>query len=399
MLRVLTLSTLFPNAVKPNFGVFVEGQIRRLAERDDVELRVVAPLTLPLFPLDLHPRYRPLRAVPAEENWKGLRVARPRLRAVPGLSGRFNPALLVHAARPILRRWRDEGFAFDVIDAQFFYPDGPAAMRLAAEFGVPFSAKARGADIHYWGHRPGTREQVLATGKAAGGMLAVAASLRREMAALGMDEGKIRVHYTAIDLDRFRLADRLACKAALGVTGPLIASIGSLIPRKGHDILIEAVSLLPDATLIIAGSGPEQARLEALARSRNADGRVRILGEVPHAHLPDLLAAADVMALASASEGLANAWVEALACGTPIVIPAVDGAPEVLDRPEAGRLVPERTPAAFAEAIRALLASPPEPAAVRGAAERFTFKRNSDTLYEHLSEVAAAGAARPSGRA
>ncbi len=387
MLRVVTLSTLFPNPVQPNFGVFVENQTLRLAAREDIALRVVNPIPMPLPPLDRLSHYNKLRTLPLEDVWKGVPVARPRMRVIPRLSGPLNPALLVRAARPVLRRWRDEGFRFDVIDAQFFYPDGPAARVLAAEFGVPFSVKARGADIHYWGHQPGCRGQVRRAAAAARGMLAVAASLRRDMIGMGMDGARIAVHYTGVDLERFRPADRAAAKAKLGVDGPLVVSLGALIPRKGHGLVIEAMAEIPGATLLVAGDGPDHAKLEALARARGVADRVRLLGSVPHAELPALLVAADVMALASASEGLANAWIEAMACGTPVVTPDVDGAAEAVDRPAAGRLLAERTPAALATAIRDILADPPAQAAVRESAERFAWQRNTDQLHRHLSAL------------
>jgi glycosyltransferase involved in cell wall biosynthesis len=388
MLRVATLSTLFPNREQPNFGVFVEGQTLRLAACEDVELRVVNPVAMPLFPLDLLARYRPLRGLPQEEVWKGVRVSRPRLRVLPGLSGPFNPSLLVQAARPVLRRWREDGFGFDVIDAQFFYPDGPAAAQLAAEFNVPYSIKARGADIHYWGRVPGCRPQILRAASGAKGMLAVAQSLRRDMVAMGMDPARIAVHYTGVDLERFRPQGRVAAKASLGIQGPLIISVGALIPRKGHDIVIKALAEIEGATLLVAGEGPEEARLMALTRSMGLESRVRLLGSVPHKDLPALLSAADVMALASESEGLANAWIEAMACGTPVVTPEVDGAAEAVDRPAAGHLLRERTPAAFAAAIRAILADPPAPEAVRASAERFAWERNTRQLHQHLTALA-----------
>jgi teichuronic acid biosynthesis glycosyltransferase TuaC len=394
MLRVLTLSTLFPNAEQPTFGVFVESQILALAARPGVEVRVINPIPMPPFPLSLHARYRVLRDLPCEENWKGLRVSRPPMRVLPGLSGRFNPALLVQAARATIRRWRQEGFDFDLIDAQFFYPDGPAAAQLSEEFGVPFSIKARGADIHYWGSRRGYRRRILEAAAQAGGLLAVSKSLCRDMAAMGMDPEKIAVHYTGCDLDRFHPEDREAGKAQLGVTGPLVVSLGALIPRKGHALVIEAMAELPGVTLLVAGAGPDQARLTTLIRARGLEGRVRLLGNLPHAQLPGILSAADVMALASESEGLANAWIEAMACGTPVVTPDVDGAAEAIDHPAAGRLLQERTPAAIAAAIRAILADPPAPWAVRACAERFTWQRNALQLQQHLERVAEAGPRR-----
>ncbi|TPG44254.1 glycosyltransferase family 4 protein [Roseomonas nepalensis] len=389
MLRVLTISTLFPNAARPTFGVFVESQTLALAARDGVEVRVVNPIGRPPFPLDLHPHYRPLRHLPEEETWKGLRVARPPMLTVPGVTGRINPVLLARAVRPVVERWRREGFAFDAMDAQFFYPDGPAAALLAAEFGVPLLIKARGADIHYWGRRRGCRERIMAAAAQARCLLAVSRSLARDMAAMGMEAGKIAVHYTGCDLERFRPRDRAAAKEKLQVRGPLVVSLGSLIPRKGHDLVIEAMAELPSATLLVVGEGPERGRLQKLIERRGLGGRARLVGGMPHGELPGILAAADVMALASESEGLANAWIEALACGTPVVTPDVDGAAEAIDRPAAGRLLRERSPAAIAVAIRSILEAPPAQRAVRESAERFSWERNGQQLHEHLARIAA----------
>jgi glycosyltransferase involved in cell wall biosynthesis len=288
---------------------------------------------------------------------------------------------MAQAVLPLLKGIR-ERFPFDVIDAEFFWPDGPAAMHLARELGVPFSIKARGADIQYWGERPGIAEQIAAAGRAAGGLLAVSTALRGVMARLGIPADKIRVHYTGVDLDRFKPVDRAAAKAALGVEGPLIVTAGALIPRKGQHLTLAAMAAIPGATLILVGEGPDRGALEQQARSLGE--RARFLGAQPHEALPALLAAADIMVLPSSSEGLANVWVEALACGTPIVVSDVGGAREVVDGPDAGRLV-AREPLAIAEAVRALLADPPEQAAVRQAAERFSWDRNARELREHLA--------------
>src|SRR3546814_21041557 len=78
---------------------------------------------------------------------------------IPRYGARFNPA---QVSRAVLAASR--GRRFDVVDAQFFYPDGPAAMRVADALGLPFSATARGADISHFGHDPATRSQVFQPG-------------------------------------------------------------------------------------------------------------------------------------------------------------------------------------------------------------------------------------------
>lgn len=388
MLRVLTLSTLFPDATRPNFGVFVERQTLGLAAHADVELRVVAPVGLPPWPLSRHGRYAALAALPAREAWKGLAVARPRFLTLPGTGGRFHVGAIVRRLTPLLAELRRD-FAFDVIDAEFFFPDGPAAVALGRAFGVPVSIKARGADIHHWGRTPATAAQVIAAGCAADGMLAVSQALRADMVALGLPGARIAVHHTGVDLDRFAPRERVAAKAAYGVSGPLVVSLGALIPRKGHDVVLEAVATLPGVTLLIAGEGPERAALTARIARLGLGDRVRLLGSIPHGDLPGLLGAADVMALASSSEGLANAWIEALACGTPIVITAAGGAGEVVTDPAFGRIV-ERTAPAFAAAIGTLLADPPQTSAVRRGAEPFTWAANTAALYDHLARLVSA---------
>ncbi len=386
-LNVLMLSTLFPNISRPNFGVFVERQARELASRPEADVTVIAPVGLPPWPLSLAGRYAPLRALPRKERWRELTVYRPTFPIIPKFGGRTNVTTMTRAILPLVRRLHAEK-PFDVIDASFFFPDGPVAQRLSKALGIPYSVKARGADIHYWGTQSGTRKMVRQAADGAAGLLAVSDAMRRSMARMGIDADKVRVHYTGVDLDTFELTDRAAAKAALDFNGPVVLSVGALIPRKGQDLLVRALPQLPGVTLLLAGQGRYRRTLENLAQELGVERRIGFLGSVPHHKLPRIFAAADIMALPSESEGLANAWVEALACGTPIVISDVGGARELLDRPEAGRIV-ERDPEAIAEAIRALLDNPPSQAAVRASALRFTWQANGDTLLAHLQGIAA----------
>ncbi|PKQ01204.1 MAG: glycoside hydrolase [Alphaproteobacteria bacterium HGW-Alphaproteobacteria-13] len=384
-LRILSIATLFPDAARPNFGLFVERSLRALAEQPDIDLTVVAPVGLPPWPLSLHARYRLLRALPRREAWNGLTVHRPRFALLPRYGARFNPAAIARAVLPITRAVRP-----DVIDAQFFYPDGPAAMRVAATLGLPFSAKARGADISHFGHAPATAPQLLEAADAAAGLLAVSKAMRRDMAAIGIDAGKVRVHYTGIDGDRFHPGDRAAARAAFAMgDAPAILTVGALIPRKGQELVIAALPALPGVHYWLAGAGEEEGAYRALAARLGVAERVHWLGPVANADLPQLYRAADVVAMPSKSEGLANAWVEALACGTPIVISDAGGAAELVTSPAAGRIVP-REPGAIAQAVRAILAAPPAPGDVaESLGGRFDWDRNGRELAEHLRGCAA----------
>ena len=387
-LNILMLSTLFPDLSRPNFGVFVERQARELASRPEADVTVIAPVGLPPWPLSLAGCYAPLRALPRKERWRELTVYRPTFPIIPKIGGRTNVTTMTRAILPLVKRLHAQK-PFDVIDASFFFPDGPVAQSLSKALGIPYSVKARGADIHHWGTQRGTRSLVRRAADGAAGLLAVSDAMRRSMARMGIDADKIRVHYTGVDLDTFEIIDRDEAKAALGFSGPVILCVGALIPRKGQDLLVRALADLPDATLLLAGQGAYRRTLEQLAQQLGVERRIGFLGSVPHHKLPRIFAAADVMALPSESEGLANAWVESLACGTPLVISDVGGARELMDRPEAGLIV-DRTPEAIAEGIRTILANPPDRQAVRRAALRFTWAANGDTLLAHLQGISAA---------
>ena len=383
-LRILSIATLFPDAARPNFGLFVERSLRALAAQPGIALTVVAPVGLPPFPLSLHRRYRALRNLPRTETWNGLTVHRPRFALIPRYGARFNPAQIARAVLAAVR-----GQVFDVVDAEFFYPDGPAAMHVADALGLPFSIKARGADISHFGHDPVTKPAVLNAADRAAGLLAVSDAMRRDMGAIGIDASKVAVHYTGIDTARFHPSDRTAARAALGIgDGAVIATVGALIPRKGQALVIEALPDLPGVHYWLAGAGEEEGSYRALAERLSVADRVHLMGPVANADLPFLYRAADAVVMPSVSEGLANAWVEALACGTPIVISEAGGAAELVTAPVAGRIV-QRTPQAIAAAVRDILAAPPAPADVAASLDgRFDWDRNGRELAEHLRRCA-----------
>lgn len=370
---------------RPNFGVFVECQTRALAEVRDFAVTVVNPIGTAPWPLSLWAGQSDLRSL-RDESWCGLEVFRPPFTAIPVLGGARNPAAIFRATLPLVEQLHRET-PFDLIDAEFFFPDGPAAMRLSHALDIPFTIKARGADIHHWGQQRACASQILMAADKAAGLLAVSEALKTDMIAMGIDAAKIQVHYTGLDQNRFVPADRAAAKARLGLVGPVLLSVGALIPRKGQTMLLQALLAIPDATLLLVGVGPDEATLRAQATALGVGDRVKFLGAIPHDDLPNLYQAADIMALASSSEGLANAWVEALACGTPVIASDVGGIRELLKNDTAGRIV-ARTPKAIAEAARDILANPPTQADVAENVQTLSWGENAGQLAEFFRSVA-----------
>lgn len=390
MKHVLALSTLYPNAVNPRFGTFVARSLEALAKRGDWRVSVVNPIGIP--PLALG-RYRALSQLDEVGEEGGIAVHRPRFTLIPAVGARRNASAIAKAALPVIERIHAQT-PIDVIDAQFFFPDGPAAAWIAQRLGLPLSLKARGSDITYWGGLDFAREQMLEAAQRATGILSVSQALAEEMVGMGMPREKITLHYTGLDRDRFRPFDHTRLRTqisgeigfALPDNAPLLVSVGALIARKGHDIAIGALPMIEGARLVIVGKGEDDAHLRDLARDLGLADRVHFAGSVDHDLLPLILSAADVMVLPTSNEGLANAWVEALACGTPVVTCNVGGARELINCDTAGRLV-ERNPEAVAEGVNSILNNPPMRRAVAALVERFSWDNNAAELAAHYERL------------
>jgi glycosyltransferase involved in cell wall biosynthesis len=169
---------------------------------------------------------------------------------------------------------------------------------------------------------------------------------------------------------------------------PAVVFVGRLHRQKGVDTLVTAVRRLPsDTMLTLVGDGPERRAIERQAREMGIAERVRITGFVPHADVPALLAAADVVVLPSRYEELGTALVEAMAAGRPIVATAVGGIPEVVRDGVGGLLVPADDPAALAAAIGRILADPALAARLAAGARERAAGYDWDRLAERTAAV------------
>jgi len=373
-MKIVTFSTLFPNEIKPNHGIFVETRLRHLVGSGEVSSRVVAPV--PWFPFTAarFGDYAQFARVPAVETRFGLQVEHPRFALIPKVGMNFSPILLANGAKQTLARMVDEGYDFDLIDAHYFYPDGVAAVRLGRYFNKPVVITARGSDISLIPRYATPRKLIQWAATHAAAIITVCNALKTELVELGVPAGKITPLRNGVDLERFQPGDRDAQRALLGLDGFTLLSVGHLVPVKGHDLTIGALPMLPGVTLMLAGSGVEQGRLEAQARRLGVAGRVRFLGALPQPELARYYSAADALVLASSREGWANVLLEAMACGTPVVASKVWGTPEVVASPEAGVLMEERSEQGVAAAVNQLRANYPERSATRSYAEGFSWE-------------------------
>jgi glycogen synthase len=168
----------------------------------------------------------------------------------------------------------------------------------------------------------------------------------------GRHGAKMRVVYNGIDPDE--------CIRAIPESRirPYVLGLGRLVPQKGYDILVRAFDQLasefPDHELVIAGDGPQAARLHQMVIDHELQARVHLLGSVDHQRALSLMAGAAVFALCSRHEPQGIVLLEAMATGAPVVASAVGGVPEIVDGTN-GLLFPADDHVALADRLRQIL--------------------------------------------
>lgn len=386
---------VFPNQAEPGRGLFVRERMFRVAAAGR-PLKVVAPV--PWFPLQglirrWRPHFRP--TPPRREVQQGIEVLHPRFLCVPGVLKQLDGLFMALGALWPLWRLRRR-FPFRLIDAHFAYPDGYAATLLGRWLGLPVTLTLRGTEVPL-SRFPGRRRRMLLALERARRVFTVADSLGRHLVSLGGRGDHILRVGNGVDLARFHPEDRAAARDRLGIPrdAEVLVSVGTLCERKGFHRVMECLpALLPDHPrllfLVVGGAGPEgdwQGRLAHQAAGLGLEERVRLLGALPPEELRWPLAAADLFVLATRNEGWANVFLEAMACGLPVVTTDVGGNAEVVSSPDLGRIVPFGDRPALTEALDQGLRRDWDRRAILAHARANAWERRIEVLERAFREI------------
>ena len=342
-MKVLVFTSLFPNNVWRNQGIFVKERISEIARLGRCEMKVVAPV--PFYPPIKFGWRAAYNRVIRKELVDNLEVCHPRYFMIPKIGMILQGWMMFVSLIPFIKELRSN-FDFDLIDAHYVYPDGFAAVLLGRLLKKPVVVSARGSDVNQFAEFPVIRNMLRYTLNSAAGLIAVCEALKDEVATLGIPSSRISVIPNGVDTTKFFPTSRQQARETLGlpIRRRIILCVGALIPRKGHDYTIRSLKLLTsmhdcaDLLLVLAGSGPERNSLEILVQSLGLQAHVRFLGEIPHQQLQLWYSAADVSCLVSSKEGWPNVVLESLACGTPVVATDVWGIPEIIRSDTTGLL-------------------------------------------------------------
>jgi phosphatidylinositol alpha-1,6-mannosyltransferase len=273
-----------------------------------------------------------------------------------------------------------------------------------ARGGTPYLSAAHG--FEYWlSIAPGAHALVRrATSRAARVPVMCSEFIARVVRTAVPDRVPVSVLYPGADVDAFRPdlpVDDLLERHGLG-DRRVIACVSRLVPRKGQDVLIRAMPSIrlrvPDAALLLVGDGPYRARLEAMAQAEPA-GSVVFAGQVSEGDLPRYYRAGEVFAMPCRTrrgglevEGWGNVFIEAAACGRPVVVGDSGGAREALVDGATGLLVEGASVEAVADAVASLLEDPARARAMGAAgrervARHFTWPRAAAQLSGWLGQA------------
>lgn len=191
-MKILTYTTLFPNNVHPQHGIFVENRLRQIVETGEVSAQVIAPVPWFPFKQEIFGHYGSLARIERLEERFDLSIQHPRFLTIPKVGMHLAPELLFRATVNRVKRSVEETRAV-LIDAHYFYPDGVAAAKIGGALGLPVVISARGSDINLIAQYEGPRTRIVEAARDCAVIIAVSQALKERMIDIGIDADRIHV--------------------------------------------------------------------------------------------------------------------------------------------------------------------------------------------------------------
>lgn len=380
--HVLTLTPFYPSQQDDAAGCFVSEPLDWLAKAG-VANSVFA--VQPFYRAKLH-----ARESGAATKWL-------RYFSLPGgvglpTAGAFLFARIVGQVRELQRSQQ-----IDLVHAHGPLPCGHAAMLLNSELGLPYVVSVHGLDVFsteqvhgragQWCRRISQRVY-----RASRRVVCISEHVREQVLEGTGPTCRTSVVYNGVDPELFSPRN----DSPSG--GPVVLSVGNLIPIKGHELLIRAVaSLAPDfpaLTLDIIGDGAERSRLEVLARELKIDQSVRFLGRQSRHAVAEAMRQCTIFALPSRYEGLGCVYLEAMSAGKPVIGCREQGIAEIIQHGSNGFLVGPGNERELTLALAMLLRDETRRRNLGAAArdtilERLTLEQQAESLARVYRESAA----------
>jgi teichuronic acid biosynthesis glycosyltransferase TuaC len=380
-MRVLTLTPFYPTASDDAEGCFIAEPLREV-ERFDVSSFVVAVQPL-------HRSNTRLNSVTPAATW--IRYA-----SIPGGIGLASAGKFLYASLIARVRKLHQSQRIDLIHAHAALPCGHAAMLVSRELKIPFVVTVHGLDAFFDNQVRGylgVRRRRIAQSiyRLASRVICVSDKVACKVIDNASTTLNTLVIYNSVDTGMFS-------PATVDPVPYTILSVGNLIPIKGHELLLRALTHVlpsyPNLSCEIIGDGPERNRLIRLARDFNIDDKVRFLGRQTRKQVADAMRRCTLFALPSRYEGLGCVYLEAMSTGKPAIACRGQGIDEIIRHGRNGWLIdPDNLPELIAALTMLLgdveLRRQIGEAARRTVLERFTSSHQASELVAVYRECAA----------
>ena len=352
--KILYLSRSYPNNVFNTNGLWVEGLVRAMSRLHDV--RVIAPV--PYAPPFLAPAsiYAKYRKILTHEQINDIEIYRPRYLSPPGywLHGYLGEIIYRCIVKKI-DRYREQ-FPFDLIHAQFSYPEGYIGAQLAERYNVPLVITEHAAWIPWMVDYPRARKQAVWATQISSAVIAGSRYLSGTISNFINEQEKLSSIPIGLDSQLFKLSETVIHRQP-----KQILYVGRIHRTKGVDVLLKAMSLMvkrhADIKLILVGGDLgfknfqlQEEKMRSLATELGIDSYIEFAGSQPPGKVAKYMQSSTLLVLPSRRESFGAVLIEALACGTPVVATRCGG-PEDFINDQVGVLVDKEDPEALADGI------------------------------------------------
>jgi len=365
-LKILAISFLFPNCEQPNHGIFVKNRLEAVSKY--AEVKMINPIAWS----PMHGRIRKFKDkknIPLVEVIGGIEVYHPRFFSIPKLFKSIETLTYYRAVLPLVKQLY-KSFKFDLIDLHWTYPDLPTGYFLSKQFNTPFMVTLRGKEAFHL-EDGGLRKHIISHYlKKTSQAIALSQELKNINQQLTKNAITTAVIRNGVDTDNFYYLPMTECRKALMLSNneKIIVMVGSLIYRKGFDLVIDALAqiikenLFSNIKLYIIGSeGPEgdyRKSLFAQVKQLNLKDHVVFKGQVANSQLKIWYNAANLFCLSSRGEGSPNVLTESLACGCPVVATDVGAVNEIMSSEEGiGACIQSESIIAISNGLKSVLSS------------------------------------------
>ncbi len=394
-MKILVISHMYPSTYNEVAGIFVHEQAKALQEKG-IEIRVISAVPWTPFPINIiSNKWKRYSKIPKYKDWEGIPVWYPRYLTFPKayLFESSGERMYKGIKKIVSKIYID--FKFDLIHAHSALPDGYAAMKLAEDFNVPFIVTIHGQDLYITANK--NIKCLIALKKVfkqAKKIILVSNELKK-IAKNNIEFGDNTVVIgNGIPINKIYSTKEYHLDT--NNKNIILLSVSYLIERKGIDLNLVAFSKLknkyPNLKYLIVGDGIEKKKLQELSRELGIYDKVEFLGMLTHDEVIKQMSRADIFSLPSWNEAFGVVYIEAMACGKPVIGCRGEGIEDFVENGKTGMLVNPKDVDSLAEAMDYLLSNPDKAREIGARArklvlENYTWEKNAEKTIKVYQEV------------